>query len=352
MNDQLATTRQRVRSFETSAGGRIFQVPVQAFPILSGYVYVILVDFGGKEDRVLIDSGSGYGPSNQHLEDGFESISAVLGEPIRLADLTHILITHGHIDHIGGLTHVRPRTEALLGVHELDRRNLTNYEQRVAVAAGRLETYLVEAGVAQEDRGQMLDMYNMTKSLFHSQPVDFTYEAAGMSLGPFEMLHVPGHSAGHVVIRLHDVLFSGDHILDDVSPHQSPERLTLSTGLEHYLRSLDKVETWAEGVQLILGGHGEPIKDLVARIENIRELHKERLAEVMELLSEAHTVSQVAGALFGEVHGYNVLLAIEEAGAHVEYLYQRGLLEIANFGEWERYVGHVPIQYHRAPGVG
>ena len=67
-----------------------------------------------------------------------------------------------------------------------------------------------------------------------------------MRLGPFEMLHVPGHCAGHVAIRLHDVLFSGDHVLERTSPHQSPERLTLSTGLDHYLKSLEALRSRAE----------------------------------------------------------------------------------------------------------
>jgi glyoxylase-like metal-dependent hydrolase (beta-lactamase superfamily II) len=229
-------------------------------------------------------------------------------------------------------------------------RNLTNYEQRLSLVARHLDKYLIEAGISQDRRSQLLNLYNLTKSLFHSVKVDFTYENIGMGLGPFEMLHVPGHCPGHVVIRLHDVLFSGDHVLDGVSPHQSPEQLTLSTGLEHYLRSLDKVESWAEGVQLTLGGHGEPIKDLSARIESIRQVHKERLAQVLDLLVEPRTVADIADALFGEVHGYNILLALEEAGAHVEYLYQRGLLGIANVTDLESREGLIPIQYFQIPG--
>ena len=38
-------------------------------------------------------------------------------------------------------------------------------------------------------------------------------------------------------------------------------------------------------------------------------------------------------ALFGERSGYTRLLALEEAGAHVEYLFQRGELGIANVEE-------------------
>jgi hypothetical protein len=45
------------------------------------------------------------------------------------------------------------------------------------------------------------------------------------------------------------------------------------------------------------------------------------------------------------VNGYNVLLALEEAGAHVEYLYQRGLLSITNIADLEDGKEAVAIRY-------
>jgi glyoxylase-like metal-dependent hydrolase (beta-lactamase superfamily II) len=336
-----------VRQFESSGGGRIFQIPMQEFPGLSGYAYLVLLEDDSGVYRVLIDSGSGFGESNQQLEAGLQTISQRIGEPLGFPDLTHILITHGHIDHFGGLTYVRPRTPALIGIHELDVRNLTSYEERLTVVARRLNEFLLEAGASETRRSQLIERYMMTKSLSHSVRVDFTFEEAGMRLGPFEMLHVPGHCAGHVVIRLHDVLFSGDHVLQDISPHQSPEQLTLSTGLDHYLKSLKLLRGWANGIRLTLCGHKDPIMDLYGRIEAIQQLHAERLQSVLDLLERPLTVMEVSQALFGEVHGYNALLAVEEAGAHVEYLYQRGQLGIDNLEELESNPTPAPIRYRR-----
>lgn len=342
-----------VRLFDTSYGARIFQIPLQEFPILWGYAYLVLVD--DPQDgayKVLVDTGSGFGDSNQYLEDGFQQVSEMLRQPIGLGDLTHIFITHGHIDHFGGLTYVRPRTQALVGVHELDWRNLTNYEERLAIAARRLEDFLAEAGVPPEHHAGLIEMYKFPKSLYHSVRVDFTYEAVGMRVGPFTFLHVPGHCAGHVVIRLHDVLFCGDHVLEGISPHQSPEHLTHFTGLEHYLESLDTLEDWSDGVRLALGGHHSPITDLRARIEAIRQLHKARLERVLELVEEPRTIAEVSLALFGEVHAYNVLLALEETGAHVEYLDQRGRLRISNLAEVEKERDPIAIRYQKLDWQG
>jgi len=347
MKTETAINPGTVRTFETSRGAKIYQIPLQVFPILAGYAYLVLVEDAGQEYRVLIDTGSGYGDSNKHLEDGLQAISSGSGRNIGLEDLTHVLITHGHIDHFGGLSYVRPRTRALVGVHELDLRNLTNYDERLTMVARRLAEYIVEAGVPEAKREELLQMYLLTKRLYHSVDVDFTYEASGMRIGPFEMLHVPGHCAGHVVIRLDDVLFSGDHVLNETSPHQSPEHLTLSTGLDHYLKSLSLLESWATGVRLVLGGHKEPIINLPARLAEIRQLHASRLANVIELLIEPHTVNEISQSLFGEVHGYNVLLALEEAGAHVEYLYQRGLLGIANLDKIAKSERPARILYQR-----
>ena len=143
----LESRSARSGSSTTSGGGRIFQIPLLVFPGLWGYAYLVLVEDERGAYRVLIDSGSGFGESNQHLEAGLQAVSQLTGEPFGLADLTHVLITHGHIDHFGGLSYVRPRTPALIGVHELDLRNLTNYEERLTVVARRLDEFLLEAGV-------------------------------------------------------------------------------------------------------------------------------------------------------------------------------------------------------------
>ena len=338
-----------VKTFETTGGALIFQIPVHVFPMLWGNVYLVLLDSKTEgQYRVLVDTGSGFGDSNRQLEDGLQAASAYIGEKISLEDLTHVLITHGHIDHFGGLKYVRPRTQAKVGVHELDVRNLTHYEERLVVVARRLNNFLIEAGVEPGRRAELIDLYKITKNLYSSTGVDFTYEAARMQVGPFEMLHVPGHCAGHVVIRLQDVLFSGDHVLIGISPHQSPWLLTAFTGLEHYLRSLDLLEGWASGVRLSLAGHEEPIYDLPGRLGEIREVHRERLERVQDLLSQPKTVLEVSKALFGEVHGYNVLLALEEAGAHVDYLYQRGRIGIANLDELGDSRDGVAIRYLRS----
>lgn len=329
-----------VRFFKSSRGARIAQIPLEAFPDFWAYAYLVFMD----EWCVLIDTGSGFRKNNQNLEDGLAAAAEVWQRPLGFDSLTHILITHGHIDHFGGLPFVREKSAAPIGIHELDRHNLTHTEERLAEMARRMVCFLADAGVPEDKARQLVEIYKLTKLDYQPGRVDFTYEAAGMKLGPFEMLHVPGHSAGHVAIRLGDVLFCGDHVLSEISPHQAPEGLTLNTGLSHYLQSLQSLQSWATNIRLTLGGHNEPIHDLAGRIAEIRQVHRKRLNEILALLTEPHTIAEISQHLFGELHGYNVLLALEEAGAHVEYLHQRGSLQIANLNEFTG-GGHVPIRF-------
>jgi glyoxylase-like metal-dependent hydrolase (beta-lactamase superfamily II) len=330
-----------MNTYTTDGDAVIYQIPIHEFPELVGNVYLVLVS----RYRVLIDSGSGFEKSNLELERGLEEVSNLRGEDCSLPTLSHIFITHGHIDHFGGLPYIHEHSKAKICIHELDRSIVSNHPERLSMAAHRLEEFFVEAGLNTEQREKELEMYTITKDLFHPINVDLTYEALGMKLGPFRFIHVPGHCAGHVVIRLHDFLFSGDHILEKTSPHQVPEQIIPSTGLDTYLRSLEKIRPLAKKVKLTLGGHENPVVDLEKRIEEIRNVHKDRLRLMLKILKRPRTVLEVSKYLFGKVEGYTVLLALEETGAHIEYLYQRGYLQIANINEIENNSKLVPILY-------
>ncbi len=333
--------------FITRAGTRVYRIPLDLFPDLKGYAHLVIAG----DLRALVDVGSGFGDCNQQLEDGLTQARIDYGEPVGWGELTHVLITHGHIDHFGGLNFVRENSPALVGVHELDLRVLTGYEERVATTAGRLRQYFVETGVAANERQDLLDMYLLGKQLFRSVQVDFSFEAAGMRLGPLEIIHVPGHAAGQVVIRCDELLLSADHVLPVISPHLAPERLSLNTGMGHYLDSLRSTWRMAGGIRLVLGGHERPFTNLADRIGEIWGLYRDRLGTVLELLDQPHTVFELTDGLFGETAGYHRLLALEEAGAYVEYLQQRGYLAIDDLEQLEQGTA-APWRYRRIADGG
>ena len=84
--------------FETSSRVQIHRIPLQAFPKFWAYVYVIRMDGA----NILIDCGSGTEVCHEDLMKGLRQ--AGLGP----SDLSHILLTHAHIDHYGGLSRLKP----------------------------------------------------------------------------------------------------------------------------------------------------------------------------------------------------------------------------------------------------
>ncbi len=321
-----------IQKFETAAARRIYSLPVQAFSNLRANVYVI----SDGEKRILVDCGSGMEQSNQDLLRGFAAIGETYGEAITLADIDQIVLTHGHIDHFGGLPFVRQFTTAPVGIHILDVRVISNHEERMIVAARHLENYLIEAGVSDQYRVNLMQMYTFAKTFYHSVPVDFLLDEEEQLNGDIQVYHVPGHCPGMVCLQVDDILLTADHILSKTTPHQAPERITHNMGLGHYLAALKKIEQ-LDGIRLGLGGHEKPMDDVRGRIQAIRASHQDRLNKVMDICREPKTIADISKELFGQVSSYHVLLALEEAGAHVEYLYQRGELQADNIGAIERH---------------
>ena len=96
----------------------------------------------------LVDTGSGFGEANKQLLEGLDKVRSEFGESVTLADVKRIVITHGHIDHFGGLAFLHRKVpQAEIAIHELDVRILTAYEERVAVAKKAFRHFLQQAGV-------------------------------------------------------------------------------------------------------------------------------------------------------------------------------------------------------------
>jgi hypothetical protein len=121
-------------------------------------------------------------------------------------------------------------------------------------------------------------------------------------------------------------------VLPHTSPHLAPESITRSTGLGHYFEALRKIAAVPD-IRLALGGHEGPIHDLYDRIIQIERSHQRKLDRLLDACATPRTINELSKAIYSDVTSYNILLAIEEIGAHIEYLDQHGHLAIANLDE-------------------
>ena len=128
----------------------------------------------GSTQAFVVDPGADFNKIQQRLaSSGIEEV-------------THILLTHGHFDHIGTLAQLKEATGAPVCIHEADVPMLSDDRANLAVMAG-MHITPCEADVIL--RGGE------------------TITAAGL---PVQVLHTPGHSPGSVCYITGDVMFSGD----------------------------------------------------------------------------------------------------------------------------------------------
>jgi hypothetical protein len=85
--------------------------------------------------------------------------------------------------------------------------------------------------------------------------------------------------------------------------------------------------------------------DPYARIERIEAFCMDRLYKILDFYHEPRSIKEMSGYLFRSVSIYKRLLALQETGAYMEYLYQRGYLAIDNFEDSERQAD--PVLYYR-----
>ena len=320
-----------------SDGTLIHSFPVRVFGDFTANIYVLR---RGKY-AALIDTGSGTPQSNADLLAGFAALSE-LGEPLAWADLSRVVITHGHIDHHGGLDFVRTLTDAPVAVHALDRPVLSAYRERIVLTSRALRAFLHEAGVDASGVAAFMDMYGAGKTRFMGDPVETVLQHGEVLDGVFRVIHTPGHCPGQICLRVGEVLLSADQVLSRTTPHLSAESITPGNGLSHYLHSLDLLDA-EEGVTLTLAGHETPIHDLRARTAAIRASHARKMERIILVCQVPHSLQAITAQLYPRVRSYDTLLALEKVGALVEYLNARGELQVANLAQMEQDESAAPL---------
>jgi glyoxylase-like metal-dependent hydrolase (beta-lactamase superfamily II) len=322
-----------VKKFISNTGVRIYRIPCQVFETLTARVYLLL----GAGPPTLVDAGSGLGHSTQQILAGIETVCSQFGEPLKITEIQRIVISHGHVDHIGGLPELCKATGAQVAVHALDRMAVTSHREYVTLGNARLSAFFRASGIDPVRRTGLLKTSHYVGTLVEGVKVDLTLDDQ-QDLDGLQIIHTPGHSPGHVCIGIGNILLSADHILAQTVPQQWPESTAPYTGLGHYLDSLEKIRRMP-GFELTLAAHEQPIHDLYGRIASIRAAHSRRLDRLIDLLAKADrplSVDEIATNSYPEVTGFRALLAITDVGSRVEYLHQRGRLAVANLDEVEQ----------------
>ena len=213
-----------------------FLIPIAPGNNLERFVYCYLVS--GKERTCLIDSGV----------SGAETVIIdSLGELGRnTSDITFMILTHAHPDHIGGAKDIKKLTNCHVGCHPTAKKWVENVEEQYRERPVPGFHSLVGGSV------------NINQLLSDNERIDL----GGLSL---QVIYTPGHSKCSISLfcQQEGVIFTGDAIpqsndlpiYEDVSiAVESIKRLRKIEGIKYLLSSWSDPQINADPYQIIENG--------------------------------------------------------------------------------------------------
>ena len=305
-----------------------FKVPLPG-PGLD-HVNAYLVE--GTTGNLLIDTG-------WNTPEAFTTLKQeLLSNGFQLKDITYIAVTHMHPDHYGLAGRIKEVSGATVAMSQNE---ATMIDQRYVHVTDLLDsvTHFLEAnGIPKTDLAQ-LSSASMPALDFvvPIQPDILLNQESIIQMEPFEFKVVitPGHSPGHICFyEPHKrYLFTGDHVLPDISPHVGLHPQSGQNPLGDYLNSL--VALHQLDVSFVFPGHGGVFSGLPAKIDGLLSHHKEREREILKSISNGEkTAYQIAQEILwmptGEPIEFKKLppidkrLAILETLAHLQYTIVEG----------------------------
>jgi glyoxylase-like metal-dependent hydrolase (beta-lactamase superfamily II) len=163
---------------------------------------------------------------------------------VPLATVDRLLLTHHHVDHMGGAAYLRETTKAQVSCHQDD----------APFVDGRLKPPMP----------LLMRLFVRT----HPAPVGVSLKD-GDRIGPLAVVHTPGHTPGEVVLyhAARKILFSGDAVVERKGKLTLPAA-SFAANLGQAVGSLAKVRSLE--VETLLPGHGVPVtKDVSSRLDDL-----------------------------------------------------------------------------------
>jgi glyoxylase-like metal-dependent hydrolase (beta-lactamase superfamily II) len=334
--DPSADTGEQSLAVAATAGIHCLQIPT---PFLVGRVNCYLIE---DDPLTLVDTGPNSGKSLDTLT------RALAAHGRQIEDLELIVITHQHVDHLGLLEILARRSQAEVA------------------ALGPLAPYLQDfsASAAADDQFALAIMRR------HGVPADLatvlgSVSAAYRSYGSngnvnrrlgdgdqltlrdrsLRVLHRPGHSPSDTIFfdEARQILIAGDHLLARISSNpllSRPLSDRADGGRPHalvdYMASMRATRELP--ARLVLTGHGPPITDHVALIEERFRGHERRARKLLRMLAGGPlSAYELAQEMWGNVAVTQAYLTISEVLGHIDLLIDRGAVGELDDGQLIRF---------------
>jgi glyoxylase-like metal-dependent hydrolase (beta-lactamase superfamily II) len=250
--------------------------------------------------------------------------------------ILRVIVTHMHPDHIGLAHWLCERWSCRLWISATDYNSARIGSQSTVGFGGEAAaTFFASHGMQDADSlAQIKKRSGYYPSMVPAVPPQYRRLMEGQRVlvdgQAWRCISGFGHAPEHIALYCDatHVLISGDMVLPRISTNvsvydQEPEADSLTL----FLDSLDKYLGLPE-TTLVLPSHGKPFRGLHDRIQQLKDHHRDRLAEVMEACGERPcSAMDIVPVLFNRALDlHQTTFAMGEAVAHLHRPWHEGKL--------------------------
>ncbi len=316
------------------AGIHLLAIPT---PFAVGRVNCYLIE---DEPLTLVDTGPNSGKALDELQ-------GKLGERGHtIDDLELVIVTHQHIDHLGLVEIIVEHSGAEVAAIGVAAKRLANFDADAEADDRFAVELMLRSGIPEEVTAALQSVSRSFRSwgshVGVTRPLSDGEEIA-FGDRTLKALHRPGHSPSDTLFWDEErrILIAADHLLAHISSNPlisrpldgSPER---TQALVTYIESMKKTREMP--AEFVLGGHGEPIVDHVALIDERLAKHEKRKEKIYKLIAERpRSGYEIAQAIWGNVAVTQAFLTLSEVIGHADLLVNEGRVREVVDGDVHRY---------------
>jgi glyoxylase-like metal-dependent hydrolase (beta-lactamase superfamily II) len=324
------------QALEQAALAGIHRLPIPT-PFAVGRVNTYLIE---DEPLTLVDPG----PNSGKALDELQTRLASRGHSID--DIELVIVTHQHIDHLGLVEIVVEHSGAEVAAIGVAAKRFANFDKDAETDDRFAVELMLRSGIPEEVASALQSVsrsfrawgsqFTVTRPLEDGEEIAFRDRT-------LQTLHRPGHSPSDTVFWDEErrILIAADHLLAHISsnPLISPP-LDGSTertqALVTYIESLKKTREMP--AEFVLGGHGDPVVDHVALIDERLAKHDKRKEKIYGLIAEQpRSGYEIAQAIWGNVAVTQAFLTLSEVIGHADILVNEGRVREVDDGPVLRY---------------
>lgn len=294
------------------------KVPLPNNPLKELNSYVIR----SQERNLIIDTGFNRPQCLEVMERGISYLGLDLTR-------TDFFLTHLHADHTGLVVRLASQKSKVY-FSRVDAQMFKREEPWKAMIE-----YARINGFPEEELLRALNNHPGFKYSPQSIPdFDLIDDGREIEVGDYHLtcLWTPGHTPGHMCLyeKFQKLFFSGDHVLFDITPHIESWAYQINA-LQDYLASLDRI--YDLPVAMVLPGHRSFFSDLRGRIDELKQHHRVRAHEVLDVLDgKKKTAYEIASEMTWDIdcerwEDFPIAqkwFATGEAIAHLRFLEEEG----------------------------